>query len=378
MPHSETRQPLDVAILGTRGIPACYGGFETFAEELSLRLFQRGHRVTVYGRPGYVDPRLAIYRGVRISVLPCWRHKYFETLTHTAVSTTTALFHSHDVILICNAANAVFSWVPHLAGQKVALNVDGIERLRKKWNWLGRIFYGLSEYLATELPDVAISDARAIQDYYRREHGAETVFIPYGAPPEKVSGVETVLELGLDPGRYVLYVSRLEPENNAHLVIEAYLNSGVDLPLVLVGDAPYNPLYKKSLKEQAAKGNVIMPGAIYGAPYRELLSHCFCFVQATEVGGTHPALVEAMGAASLVLANDTVENREVVGDSGLLYPFNDARGLGLLLREVYRRPEHYRDLGTRAQRRVAHHYSWEAVVRSYEDLFYELVANGPA
>ncbi len=376
MPHSAPHRSLDVAILGTRGIPACYGGFETFAEELSVRLIEKGHRVTVYGRPNYVDPRLALYRGVRISVLPCWHHKYLETLTHTAVSTAVALFKPHDVVLVCNAANAALCWIPRLAGQKVALNVDGIERLRKKWNWLGRLFYGLSEYLATELPDAAVSDARAIQEYYLREHGAKTVFIPYGAPAERLSENKAVREMGLDPGRFLLYVSRLEPENNAHLVIDAYLESGLELPLVLVGDAPYNARYIKALKERAALGNVIMPGGIYGEPYRQLLSHCLCFLQATEVGGTHPALLEAMGAGCLVVANDTVENREVVGDTGLLYPFNDARGLGRLLQSVCGGPERYGQLGIRAQCRVAQHYSWDGVVGRYEELFYELVEDG--
>ena len=112
-----SRRPLDIAILGTRGIPANYGGFETFAEELSVRLVRRGHRVCVYGRRHFVNPRLALYRGVEIRVLPCVRTKYLETISHTALSAARALFDSHDIVLICNSANACLCWLPALAGQ---------------------------------------------------------------------------------------------------------------------------------------------------------------------------------------------------------------------------------------------------------------------
>ena len=164
-----------------------------------------------------------------------------------------------------------------------------------------------------------VTDARVIQDYYRDEYGARSRFIPYGAPTEPVATTEALARLGVKPGQYLLYVSRLEPENNADLVIEAYRRSGIRFPLVLVGDAPYATRYKESLKQSAVGLNVIMPGAIYGTGYRELLSHNLCYIQATEVGGTHPALLEAMGAGSIVLVNDTPEHREVLGRAGIIY-----------------------------------------------------------
>ncbi len=366
------RTSLDIGIFGTRGIPASYGGFETFAEQLATRLVGRGHRVTVYGRSRFVHPHLASYRGVRIEVLPAVRHKYLETVSHTALSLVRGLFARHDVALICNAANAFLAWIPQLAGQKVTLNVDGIERRRRKWNLLGRAFYRMSEFLATEIPDAAVSDARCIQDYYREEFGATTRFIAYGSMEGPVGSRAALDRLGLSPRGYLLYVSRLEPENNAHLVIEAYLASGVRTPLVVVGDAPYSRRYIDELRRLATRGNVLLPGAIYGTGYRELLSHCFCFVQATEVGGTHPALVEAMGCGCLVLANDTPENREVVADSALLYPFNDREALARLMRRVADRPEEGEFWRKKAALRARRAYDWEQVVSEYETLFYEL------
>lgn len=375
MSHSTTgKKTLRIAVLGTRGVPANYGGFETFAEELSTRLAQRGHRITVFGRAHYVDPFLRIFRGVEIEVFPCIRSKYLETVSHTTLSVLVSLFSRFDVALVCNAANAFLCWLPRLAGQKVVLNVDGIERHRKKWNLLGKSFYYLSERLATLFPHEVVTDARVIQRYYRESYGCPSRFIPYGASTERVQTREALHRFGLAAGGYLLYVSRLEPENNAHRVLEAYRRSGVELPLVLVGDAPYGRRYIRQLRRSAAALNVLIPGAIYGPAYRELLSHCLCYVHATEVGGTHPALVEAMGAGCLVLVNDTPENREVAEDGAVFYPFNDVEALSELFRQVVGAPERFEELRNRARQRVVAFYNWERVVDRYEELFHEIVS----
>ncbi|HEX8985500.1 MAG TPA: glycosyltransferase, partial [Bryobacteraceae bacterium] len=147
-----------IAILGTRGIPANYGGFETFAEELSTRLAARGHEVSVYCRQPFPEPR---YRGVRLHYLPTIRHKYLDTIAHTFVSTLHLLAHRVDVALYCNGANAIFTPAPRLFGMPVALNVDGIERKRKKWNRLARAWYFGSEWLSTFCPTAVVTDALA-------------------------------------------------------------------------------------------------------------------------------------------------------------------------------------------------------------------------
>jgi glycosyltransferase involved in cell wall biosynthesis len=364
---------LDIAILGTRGIPANYGGFETFAEEVSTRLVKRGHRITVYGRAHFVPRSLREYQGVRLRVLPCIRHKYFDTVSHTALATLVALFASHEVLLICNAVNAFLCALPPLAGAKVVLNVDGIERQRKKWNVAGRLAYRLGEFLATVLPDAVVADARVIGEYYAAEYGFRARFIPYGAVVGRTETTGTLERLGLTPGCYLLYVSRLEPENNAHLVIDAHIRSGVPHSLVVVGDAPYSRDYIASLESLAAGKNVLLPGAIYGVGYRELLSHCLCYIHATEVGGTHPALIEAMGAGCLSLVNDTPENREVLGDAGLVYRFNDPGSLATLISQVCSRREEFAGFESKAQERVSQCYDWESVVDEYERLFVELL-----
>jgi len=305
--------------------------------------------------------------------LPCIRHKYFDTVSHTALAMSVALVASHQVVLVCNAVNAFLCCLPGLAGQKVVLNVDGIERQRKKWNAAGRLAYRFGEFLATLLPDAVVADARVIKEYYASEYGFQAHFIPYGAAVERTGTTATLDRLGLRPGCYLLYVSRLEPENNAHVVIDAHIQSGVQQPLVIVGDAPYSQRYIDALRSRAAGRNVLLPGAIYGQGYRELLSHCLCYIHATEVGGTHPALIEAMGAGCLVLGNDTPENKEVLGGAGLVYQFNDRDSLAALLRRVCANREEFAGFGSKAQERVSQCYDWESVVDEYEKLFVELV-----
>ncbi|HVP00594.1 MAG TPA: DUF1972 domain-containing protein [Bryobacteraceae bacterium] len=354
-----------LAILGTRGIPARYGGFETFAEELSTRLASRGHHVTVYCRQSAPSP----YRGVYLACLPTIRHKYLDTIAHTFLSTLHLLAHRHDAILYCNAANAVFTWMPRVCGMPVALNVDGLERNRKKWNILARTWYRISEWLATWMPNAVVTDASAIEEYYRQRYHRESVMIPYGAEVGPVVTSVVLDQLGLEREKYFLYVSRMEPENNALLVREAFENIETPMKLALIGDAPYAAEYIARVQDTQDK-RVIMPGAIYGEGYQELGSHCFAYIQATEVGGTHPALIEAMGRGALTLYLDTPENAEVAGGAGI--PFTHENLARVLRSTLAMKPEEREELKAAAMRRVQERYSWDAVTDSYEKLLTRL------
>jgi glycosyltransferase involved in cell wall biosynthesis len=351
-----------IALLGTRGIPANYGGFETFAEEISTRLAARGHQVTVYCRERYPEP---VYRGVNLQYLPTIRHKYFDTIAHTFFSTLHLLAHRADVVLYCNGANSVFTLAPRLLGMPVAINVDGIERLRKKWNRAAKAWYLVSEWLATLFPTEVITDARTIETYYRERYGKRSTFIPYGADAAKTGSTEVLQRLGLEAGRYFLYVSRMEPENHPLEVREAFETVASPMRLALIGDAPYAPEYIARVRS-TSDPRLVMPGAIYGRGYAELGSHCFAYIHATEVGGTHPALIEAMGRGALVLYRDTPENVEVAGDTGI--PFA-SDGIAAALRRALEMTEAERDtLRRRAAQRVRERYSWDAVTDAYEAL----------
>lgn len=356
-----------IAILGTRGIPARYGGFETFAEELSRRLVARGHQVTVYCRERYPEPS---YLGVELRYQPTIRHKYLDTIAHSAFSTLHLLFHRVDIALYCNAANAVYCWMPRVFGMPVALNVDGLEKNRKKWNALGQAWYALSERLSLFCPTEIISDALQIQEYYRSRYGRASTMIPYGAEPQAVATRAALEQLSLTPDRYFLYVTRFEPENNPLLVRQAFEPLDTDVKLALVGDAPYAADYIRQVRD-TRDPRVVLPGAIYGPGYAELQSHCYAYVHATEVGGTHPALIEAMGRGCLILYLDTPENAEVAGDAGI--PFTHSTLTETMRRALSLSPEERRFWQQRAQARVRERYSWEAVTDQYEALFRRLL-----
>jgi glycosyltransferase involved in cell wall biosynthesis len=354
-----------IGILGTRGIPARYGGFETLAEELSARLAARGHDVTVYTRTRYAQPGLDAWRGAKIRVLPTISTKYLDTVAHGVLSGIDAAFERFDAVLVCNAINAASAFLPRLGGRtRVVLNVDGLERHRKKWSALGRLAYRISERLSTMVPDTVVTDARVIQDYYLSRYGFASVFIPYGGDLPEPSGTDTLSRLGVVPERYVLYVSRLEPENNALAVVRAYRDVPGQTPLVLVGDAPYAADYIARVRQEADP-RVLIPGAIYGEGYRELLARAAVYVQATEVGGTHPALVEAMGYGRVVCYNATPENEEVAGGAGLPFDAGRPETLTRLLTGVLDDPGAHSVWKERARTRTRERYGWDDVADRY-------------
>jgi len=365
-----------IAILGTRGVPASYGGFETFAEQLSTRLVGRGHEVTVYCRAHYVSPRQIEYKGVRLRVLPTIRHKYFDTVVHSFLSALDAAPRRFDAALVCNAANAPFAPLLRAAGTPVAINVDGLEHKRRKWNWVGRNYYRMAERLSVWLPNVTVTDARVIQNYYHAKYRAPSTMIAYGADVERRPDRAAVRSWNVEPNRYVLYVSRLEPENNAEMVIEAFKRVRTPHKLLVVGDAPYAHDYIRHLRELARRDRrILFTGFVFGDAYRSLQQNAYCYVHATEVGGTHPALLEAMGFGNCVLALDTPENAEAVGEAAILYA--DTKDLAARLQRVLRDGGIVNQYRQRAQARVRQFYDWEHVVDQYEDLFARMAGRPP-
>lgn len=352
-----------IAILGIRGVPANYGGFETFAEQFGKRLVQRGHEVTVYGRDRSIPRGSREYLGMGVVRLPAPRSKYLETVIHSLFAAFHALTAHYDVVYVCNSANVPAVMLLRLFGRRVVLNVDGLEWKRGKWSPIGKAYYRMCAWMAAHLPVHVVTDARVIQRYYLEAYGRDTDYFPYGTELEPVPDDGTLARLGLEPGRYVLYVSRLEPENNAHVVVEAYANVQTDLPFAIVGDAPYSSEYIAAL-QATTDPRVRFLGAIYGSGYRILRSHATAYVQATEVGGTHPALVEAMGYGNAILANDVPEHRETLGEAGRYYrgPQQLARELQTVLDDQALAEE----LRRQAHQRARDHYGWDAVTDSYE------------
>ena len=367
-------RPKSIAIVGTRGIPARYGGFETLAEELAPRLARRGHDVCVYSRRHAIGPLpdppehgMYSYKGVRVRVLRAPKQKHLETVVHTFFSAFDALFRGFDSVLLCNAANALVIPMLRLRGCRVVVNVDGLEWRRRKWGGVARAWHKLGARLTAMWADEIIADAHFVRDFWEEHMGTEATYIPYGAPSGPVSGTATLEALGVKPREYVLYVGRLEPENNPDLVIEAYKKVRCDFPLVVVGQAPYAAPLRGRLDALAADDpRVILAGPIYGDGYAELQSHSACYVQASEIGGTHPALLEAMAYGGCVIVNDIPEHLEVVGDTALAFAFNSAASLASCIQRVIDEPGLAGELRVASRARVQECYSWQGVADAYE------------
>jgi glycosyltransferase involved in cell wall biosynthesis len=365
---------LRVALLGSRGIPARYGGYETLYAELAPRLVARGFDVTVYCRSTPYGPRRggrrARYRGAALVHLPTIRTKHLETPVHTLASCLHAAGERFDAALVVNSANAIFLPLLSAAGTPTVLNVDGIEKRRAKWGPFGRAVYALSERLACFLPDRLVTDAEVIRAHYLARYGAGSDIVTYGveARPLWQSGV--LRHLGLEKRRYLLYVSRFEPENNPHRVVEAYAQVGGSLPLVMVGGAPYADEYIASFRG-SADPRIRFPGPIYGRGYRQLLSHALVYIHATDVGGTHPALVEAMGYGNCLVVNDTPENREVAGEAALYFRASAPATLAAVLEQLRSDPAEIVRRGKAAAARAAERYDWEKIADDYARLLRE-------
>ena len=362
-----------IAMLGTRGVPASYSGFETCVQELGARLGARGHDVTVYCRVPHVSYPETAYRGMRLVKLPTFRSKHFDTIVHTLLSSVHALARRYDIALYFNVGNSPVTWIPRLAGQRVVLNVDGLDWRRKKWGRVARAYLRGCERWAARFPDRVVTDSRRVQQYYRDRHGTASTYIAYGAEPIAVKPGPHLARWGLERRRYVLFVGRLVPENCAHHLVEAFEGLSTDLRCVIVGDAPYSATYIRALRA-AADPRVIFTGYLFGEGYRELLSNAYCFVETSEVGGTHPALLEAMAAECCVVVNDTPENLETIADAGFSYHGEmGAASLRGVLEGLLKDPALVAAHARRGLERVRTHYSWEGVTDAYERLFGELL-----
>lgn len=367
--------------MGTRGVPATYGGFETAVEEIGSRLASRGYDVTVYARnPNQI---VSEYRGMRVVNVPALRSRMTETLSHTALSAGHAVVADHpDVCVLFNAGNAPLVVPLKSAGIPVAVHVDGLESRRGKWRGAGARYYRWAERAAVRRADALIADSRAIAAHVLSTYGREATFIPYGA--EVIHpGSERLKELGVVRRDYHLLVARFEPENHVLDVVHAYRVSDETRPLLVVGSAPYSRWYVDRVFEAAGGDDRIrFLGRVDDqALLDQLYAHARTYTHGHSVGGTNPSLLRAMGAGAPVLAFDCVFNREVTANQALFW--SDANQLAALFDDIAGGEDHLfdahieEDLRTFSQagrERIQSCYQWDMVTDDYEQLISDLAA----
>lgn len=363
--------PLRISMIGTRGVPAAYGGFETAVEEIGRRLIERGHHVTVYCRTTRL-PRRARHLGMDLVHLPAVRTKVAETLSHSALSVLHAVTHTRpDAAFVFNAANAPLVPGLRMRGIPTAVHVDGLEWKRAKWGGGARRYYRFAEQFAVRHADALIADADGIADYYRDEFGVSTTLLTYGAPVLTNVPSNRLAELGLTPNGYHLVVARFEPENHVDLILRGYRESSAALPLVVVGSAPYAAAHTDTIASIAASDpRIRLLGGIWDQELLDqLYVHAAAYLHGHSVGGTNPSLLRAMGAGTPVVAFDVTFNREVLGVDGAYFDEPASVAQHLHTAEAH---GFGADIGQRLQDSVRQRYNWDVVAAGYESLAFRL------
>jgi glycosyltransferase involved in cell wall biosynthesis len=364
---------LKIAMIGIKAIPARDGGFETAVDELSRGMVACGHEVVVYNRSGMSELSGTDYQGVHLVTLPTIRSKNLSTIVHAFLASMHVAFHRADVVHYFITGTTLFAPIPRILGMKTVCSVDGTDWQRGKWGKFARWYLKLSESLAVRFSNALVSDSRDVQRYYREMYNAESSLITYGIRDIPVKGREWLDRFGLEPREYVLFVGRLVPENNIHHLIHAFEQTHTEKKLVIVGSDPWEKEYVRSLKS-TKDARVIFTGGVYGQGYAQLQKSAYLFVLPDEVGGTHPALVEAMGFGNCVLVNDTVSNKEVIGAAGFSYKGEEeAQDLLRQLRMLLNAPALVAEFRLKAEERARANYRWEAVVRDHLALYSQVL-----
>jgi rhamnosyltransferase len=380
---TKAKKDVRVAIIGSRGIPARYGGYETVVESIAPRLVEMGWNVFVSCESERGQSKPATYKGANLFYFPLrpFFRPIYEVFYDIYSLVKSSL--SCDCIYMLGYLAAFLFFIPKVFGKKLAVNVDGLEWTRDKFNGLEKCIVRISEKAAVTFADAIIADSNEIKEYIEARYRKKAIYITYGVniPPIETWNEQRLVGRSflehsseLAAGNYWLVVARLEPENNIHVITQSFLRSNSVRKLVIIGNfssKKYQRHVMSILEESIAGGRVILPGAIYDVSLLNMLrQNCFAYIHGHSVGGTNPALLEAMSMKNLIVAHDNKFNREV-GGTTILY-FKDTNYLATKIAEVEDSPYSFAHLKEAAHSRVISNYSWHDIVEEYDKLFREL------
>jgi len=362
---------LRVAFIGGRGVISKYSGIETYYEEVGARLAQMGHEVTVYCRT-YFTPRAADYHGMRLVRLPTMRSKHLETVVHTLVSTAHALAARYDIVHYHALGPALFSFLPRLVGARTAVTVQGLDWQRKKWGRLASAVLRLGERASVKFPNATMVVSQALQLRYRETHGIEAFYVPNGGVLRQWQEPRQILEWGIEPGNYILFLGRFSPEKGCHLLVEAFEQLETNAQQVMAGASSYCDEYSQELRRHAGE-RIRMLDWVSGETLDELLTNAMLFVLPSDLEGLSLALLDAMGAGLCVVTSDVPENREVVDGAGFTFQRGSASDLAERLRFLIANPVVREAAGRAAKRRIREQYQWQGIAGEIEKAYFAMM-----
>ena len=368
-PHA--RHGVRVAFIGGRGVVSKYSGIESYYEQVGHELARLGHEVTVYCRTYFTSP-IDTHNGMRVRRLPTIRSKHLETVVHTLLSTLHAMASDYDVIHYHCLGPALFAFLPRLVGKKTVVTVQGLDWQRAKWGPIASRVLRWGEAAAVTVPNATMVVSQTLQQYYRDQYQRETFYIPNGATPITRRQPNQLRGWGLVPDNYVLFLGRLSPEKNCHLLIEAFEKINTDMKLVLAGGSSHSDSYVKSLRRHESDRIRLLPW-VTGRDLEELLSNAAVFALPSELEGLSLALLDAMAAGVCVLASDIPENREVVESAGFMFRRGDVNDLEHMLDVLVHTPDLRRRAAARERERIQSQYLWPEIARAVENTYYDVL-----
>ena len=374
---AQIKKDFTIAIIGSRGYPFVYSGYETFVKEVSERLVQQDIGVRVYCQKHLFSDTPNQVNGVDLIYVPTVQTKSLNQLVHSFFSMLHACFSKVDVILVVNAANGPFGLISLLAQKKTLINVDGLEWLRPKWKGLGQVYFKFAAKLATLFYNTIITDAEAMRQVYLNTFNTDSTVIAYGANIRHPKNPELISQFGLQPNEYYLIVGRLIPDNNSDILLEGYLKANSNKKLVIVGDVPYQDTYAQRMKAHASDQVLFLGYVTDSEVLAELYHQSYAYLHGHEYGGTNPTMLKAMAYGTAILALDTVFNREMLenGEFGWFFQ-KTPDSVALYLQQAENNPQSVETLKAKARNGITQKYNWDEVTKAYVTVFKALIRNG--
>jgi glycosyltransferase involved in cell wall biosynthesis len=370
---SDNTNPLKIAIIGSRGYPYVYSGYETLIKELSERLTERNCEVTVYCHRSLFKEKPAIVNGVKLVYVPTIETKSLSQLIHSFLSMCHAVISDADVVFAVNAANGPFGLISKIFRKPTAINVDGLEWLRPKWKGLGARYFKIAARLSTILFDQIINDSEEMRKVYLNTFKKESVVIAYGATIKKSEDPSLIQQWLINPKEYYLVVGRMIPDNNADIIVKGFLASNSTKKMVVVGDVFYKDKYADELK--ALKDDrLVFTGYVHDPKVlAALYHHCYVYVHGHEFGGTNPTMIKAMAYGCAILALNTVFNKEMLNNDsyGIYFEKNQAS----VLQQINYADQHHKQiekLSENSHLGITDKYNWDCITDQYLEVFRQL------
>lgn len=366
---------VSVSQIGSRGIPGRRGGVERVIEAIAPRLVNHGYDVTVYC-DGWSDYKEKTWKGVKLDRVASLKHKYLDTIVRSALASLKEIFGGSQIVHIHGSGSAPLALVARLVGKKTVVTVHGMDWQRRKWNWIGKMALQFGEWSAIKFPHRTVVVGPDLKTWLDAKYKSDVLYIPNGVEIRPRREPNKILEMGLQGRNYVLFLARLVPEKQVHLLIEAWkmLADKHGMTLAIAGPTWHSVEYAAHLKELAGDdASIQFLGEVDEVTLEELYGNCYSYVLPSEVEGMSLSLLDALAFGACAICSDIPPNVQVLGDAGVAFKSLDATDLRDKLAMLMADPEWAERLRVAALARATADFGWDEVVKQWDKLYVEVM-----